>query len=155
MAALLDNPTTRQPDKRMVPEVATRRYSSAGGVVVHEDNVLVLDRPDRDEVRLPKGHIEDGESPDAAALRETAEEAGYDDLEIIVGLGDQVVEFDYKGHHYVRNEHYFLMHLRSDRQCERGPKDAAQFRVRWVPIASVLEELTFPAEQDAVRRALV
>jgi len=121
---------------------------------VHRDNVLVLDRPSRNEVRLPKGHIEDGESADVAALRETAEEAGYDDLEIVEDLGAQVVEFDYKGHHYIRNEHYFLMQLRSDRQCKRGPKDAAQFSVRWAPIASVLEELTFPAEQDAVRRAL-
>lgn len=134
--------------------MATRRYSSAGGVVVQGESVLVLDRPSRGEVRLPKGHIEEDESPDVAALRETAEEAGYDDLKIVSDLGSRIVEFDYKGHHYIRNEHYFLMHLRSDRQCERGPKDSAQFSVRWVPAASVVEELTFPAEQDAVRRAL-
>ncbi len=134
--------------------MATRRYRSAGGVVVHEDKVMLLDRPSRNEVRLPKGHIEDGESPDVAALRETAEEAGYDDLEIVADLGAQVVEFDYKGHHYIRNEHYFLMRLRSERQCERNPKDAAQFTVRWASVGSVLEELTYQAEQDAVRRAL-
>jgi 8-oxo-dGTP pyrophosphatase MutT (NUDIX family) len=115
---------------------------------------MLLDRPSRNEVRLPKGHIEDGESPSVAALRETAEEAGYDDLEIVADLGEQVVEFDYKGHHYVRNERYFLMRLRSERQCERSPKDAAQFTVRWATMDSVLEELTYQAEEDAVRRAL-
>lgn len=134
--------------------MATRRYRSAGGVVVHEGAVLVLDRPSRDEVRLPKGHIEDGEAPEAAALRETGEEAGYDDLEIVADLGSQVVEFDYKGHHYIRNEHYFLMHLRTDRQCERDAKDNAQFKVRWAPSHVVMDELTFSAEQDAVGRAL-
>ena len=114
----------------------------------------MLDRPSRGEVRLPKGHIEEDESPDVAALRETAEEAGYDDLEIVADLGNQIVEFDYKGHHYVRDEHYYLMRLRSDRRCARDPKDAAQFVVRWAPVESVLEELTFQAEQDAARKAL-
>lgn len=134
--------------------MATRRYRSAGGVVVHEGAVLVLDRPSRDEVRLPKGHIEDGEAPEAAALRETAEEAGYDDLEIVADLGSQIVEFDYRGHHYIRNEYYYLMHLRTDRQCERDAKDSAQFKVRWTSTEVVMDELTFSAEQDAVGRAL-
>ena len=122
--------------------------------MVHEGAVLVLDRPSRDEVRLPKGHIEDGEAPEAAALRETAEEAGYDDLEIVADLGSQIVEFDYRGHHYIRNEYYYLMHLRTDRQCERDAKDSAQFKVRWASTDVVMDELTFSAEQDAVGRAL-
>lgn len=134
--------------------MATRQYSSAGGVVIRDGAILVLDRPDRNEVRLPKGHIEEDESPEVAALRETAEEAGYDDLEIVADLGNQIVEFDYKGHHFIRDERYFLMRLRSERQRERDAKDAAQFVVRWTTIESVLDELTFQAEKDVVRRAL-
>ena len=133
--------------------MATRRYSSAGGVVIHDGTVLLLDRPGRDEVRLPKGHIEAGEDPAMAALRETAEEAGYDDLEIVADLGSQIVEFDYK-HHYVRSEHYFLMRLRSDRQCERDAKDSAQFNVRWAPLDAAEDALTFDGEKDALRRAV-
>jgi ADP-ribose pyrophosphatase YjhB (NUDIX family) len=40
---------------------------------------MLLIRPSRDEVRLPKGHVEAGETLRAAALREVAEETGYDD----------------------------------------------------------------------------
>ena len=51
-------------------------YTSAGGVVIDGtgDQVLVLVRPERDEVRLPKGHIEAWESAEDAALREVGEE---------------------------------------------------------------------------------
>jgi hypothetical protein len=75
-------------------------------------------------------------------------------LEIVADLGSQIVEFDYKRHHYVRNEHYFLMHLRSERQCERDAKDRAQFNVRWAPIDTAEEALTFEGEKDALRRAV-
>ena len=138
----------------MSDAMATRRYSAAGGVVVHEGNVLLLLRPNRNEIRLPKGHIEEGEDPVTAALRETAEESGYDDLEIVADLGSKVVEFDYNGRHFVRTEHYFLMSLRSDRQCVRDAKDQAQFAVRWAPFNAALDELTFEAERETVRRAI-
>jgi len=49
------------------------RYTAAGGVVVDAERVLVLRRPSRDEVRLPKGHIEKGESAQETALREVME----------------------------------------------------------------------------------
>jgi len=62
-------------------------YVAAGGVVIHEGQVLLLDRPGRGEVRLPKGHVEPGEEPAEAALREVREEAGYADLAILADLG--------------------------------------------------------------------
>ena len=58
----------------------TERYLAAGGVVVHDNQVLVLRRPHRAEVRLPKGHVEPGEDAAEAAIRETQEESGYQDV---------------------------------------------------------------------------
>ena len=89
----------------------TVQYAAAGGVVVRGGRVLVLRRPSKGEVRLPKGHIEPGESPDETALRETEEESGYGAADIESALGSQMVEFDHKGKHYIRTEHYFLMSL--------------------------------------------
>jgi 8-oxo-dGTP pyrophosphatase MutT (NUDIX family) len=131
----------------------TVRYRAAGGVVVHAGNVLLLDRPTRNEVRLPKGHIEDGESPAAAALRETAEESGYAALEIVADLGMRTVEFVYKKTQYIRDEYYYLMRLRAEEMAARPPADEAQFRPVWVPLADAERQLTFEAEQDVLRRA--
>jgi 8-oxo-dGTP pyrophosphatase MutT (NUDIX family) len=130
------------------------KYISAGGVVIHEDHLLLLDRPARGEVRLPKGHIEAGETPGMAAVRETVEETGYRDLEIVADLGSQVVEFDYQGKHYVRTEHYFLMRLQSQQQVPRNEEDAADFTVIWKPLAQAVELLTFAAERNVARKAI-
>lgn len=48
------------------------RYVAAGGVVVGAGRVLVLERPGRNELRLPKGHVEHGESAEAAPFERSA-----------------------------------------------------------------------------------
>ncbi len=80
--------------------MALKQYAAAGGVVIDDGRMLLLDRPLRREVRLPKGHIDPGETAAQAALRETAEESGYDDLEIMSDLGSQVVKFNFQGKIY-------------------------------------------------------
>ena len=61
-----------------------RQAPAAGGVVVIDNQFVAIERngiPD-----LPKGHIEKGETPEVAALREVEEETGITDLEIIKEL---------------------------------------------------------------------
>jgi 8-oxo-dGTP pyrophosphatase MutT (NUDIX family) len=60
---------------------AVSEYSHAGGVVARivdreREYLLVEARRSRGEWVLPKGHIEPGETPEAAAEREVQEEAG-------------------------------------------------------------------------------
>lgn len=141
-----------------------RRYRSAGGVVIQQDvieglpsgraYVLLLDRPGRDEIRLPKGHIDPGESAKIAALRETEEESGYGDLRVLADLGSNTVEFDYNDEHYIRDEHYYLMGLESARRSVQPDNDIAQFRPLWIALNDAPDQLTFAAEQDVVRRAV-
>jgi len=141
------------------------QYAAAGGVVVQrgivpdlyveETHLLLLDRPRRAEVRLPKGHIDPGESAEEAALRETCEESGYCDLEILADLGRRTVEFEYKGRHYEREDHYFLMRLLSARQTARPASDARQFKVVWAPLSEACGQLTFEIEQLFAQDAAV
>lgn len=131
-----------------------KRYETGGGIVVHEGKVLLLDRPKRGEVRLPKGHIDPGETPEMTALRETTEESGYADLQIIAALGCHLVEFDYEDTHYIRNEYYFLMQLTGTQRIKRSKLDEKQFRPIWVPFADAVAKLTFPAEKQVVSLAL-
>jgi 8-oxo-dGTP pyrophosphatase MutT (NUDIX family) len=133
--------------------MAKKEYQAAGGVVIHDGRMLLLDRPSRGEVRLPKGHIERGEDAQSAALREVMEESGYAGLEILADLGSRRVEFDYDGARVVRSEHYFVMGLVSDLQFERSKGDANQFNVLWAPLDTAPSLLTYAAEQDAAQRA--
>lgn len=61
-----------------------RQAPAAGGVVVIDNQFVAIERhgiPD-----LPKGHIELGETPEVAAIREVEEETGITKLEIIKEL---------------------------------------------------------------------
>ncbi len=134
--------------------IEIQRYSAAGGLVIHAGNMLLLDRPSRQEIRLPKGHIDPGETPEVTALRETAEESGYNDLVILTDLGSQTVEFEHENRHVIRTEFYFLMRLVSERQILRSPHDAAQFQVRWAPMEQAVDLLTYPPEKFVARKAI-
>lgn len=101
-------------------------------------------------MRLPKGHIEPGESRDQAALREVGEETGLTKLEILADLGSQVIEFDWRGHHYIRHESCFLMSITGGSRLGRPEK---QFECLWLTWEMALASLTYEAEQDWVRKA--
>ncbi len=134
------------------------RYRAAGGVVMNTegDRVLLLRRPHRlgpdgqPEIRLPKGHIEPGESREEAARREVREETGLSGLEIVADLGRQTVEFDWQDRHYVRDESYFLMVALPDAPTALPE---AQFERLWLPWEEALARLTFEAEREWLRRA--
>jgi 8-oxo-dGTP pyrophosphatase MutT (NUDIX family) len=129
-------------------------YVAAGAVIIHDGQMLLLDRPHRGEVRLPKGHVDPGETHSETALRETIEETGYFELEIVADLGERLVEFDYEGIHYRRTEHYYLVRKLGDGQAPRSVKDEQQFRPIWVPMAEAVEHLTYLAEQEVALRAI-
>jgi 8-oxo-dGTP pyrophosphatase MutT (NUDIX family) len=133
----------------------TVHYTAAGGVVMDGkgERVLLLVRPARDEVRLPKGHVDNYETAEEAALREVIEEAGYDDLEIVADLGEQLVVFSLDDRQVRREERYFLMRVLSHRQCLRPLEDEQQFFPTWVTWEEALHSLTYAAEQEWVRRA--
>jgi len=133
-------------------------YAAAGGVVVDAagKRILVLLRPGRlgpdgqPEVRLPKGHIESGESREQTALREVQEEAGLSGLAILADLGQQTVEFDWQDSHIIRDESYFLMALAGDEDTLCPEK---QFERLWLTWEEALARLTFEAEREWVRKA--
>jgi 8-oxo-dGTP pyrophosphatase MutT (NUDIX family) len=135
-----------------------RAYRAAGGVVTDAagERVLTLLRPGRlgpdgqPEVRLPKGHIESGETRQQAALREVGEEAGLLDVEILADLGHQTVEFDWQGYHYIRDESYFLMRPPAERPARLPEK---QFETLWLGWEEALSRVTFEAERKWLHRA--
>ncbi|MDX9972955.1 MAG: NUDIX domain-containing protein [FCB group bacterium] len=141
----------------------TKSYETGGGVVLNaQDQVLLLERRVlreeglRHEIRFPKGHIDPGETPEQAAVREVAEESGYCELEVLAPLGLNDIEYGHEGFHVYRREHYFLMRLRSD-TCsppQFSSDEEALFQVRWAANLDEAEHLlTYEGEKLFARRA--
>lgn len=129
-------------------------YASSGGVVLDSGRVLLVRKRDVPEVRLPKGHINPGESRREAAVREVREETGYLAVQPVADLGTQLVEFEHEGRWIRRWESYFAMVLTNPTRGPRAPEEEAKFEVFWAPVEEALELLTFESERQFLRRAL-
>jgi len=54
----------------------TENHHSAGGLVIEGDRILLISTRGGKRWQLPKGHVEEGETTEQAAVRETREETG-------------------------------------------------------------------------------
>jgi len=143
--------------------VKTRQHRTAGGVVVDGGGrLLALERRvTRDgtpvhEIRLPKGHIDPGETPEEAAVREVREESGYQGLEITADLGEAESEYTFQGARHHRVERYFLMRLTDPGRGAPQPvgEEEALFSPLWLDPGEAAERLTYPSEREFARRAV-
>lgn len=139
-----------------------KRHFTAGGVVADPQGMLLVIERDVDregetihEVRLPKGHIDPGESAEEAALREVLEETGYRGVAIASDLGVAHSEYTFRGARHWREERYFLMRLCSPRRDAPSPMspEEALFTPRWLPPAEAEAAMTYPSEREFIRRA--
>jgi ADP-ribose pyrophosphatase YjhB (NUDIX family) len=141
------------------PPKVTRSEISAGGLVVRRGHdrveVLIARQHDRNRGeltgRLPKGHLDPGETNEEAALREVREEVGVE-ARIVAPLGEVAYVFheEREGIRIAKTVHFYLM------AWERGearPADGEMQSVAWVPIAEAAAGLTFESERDVVARA--
>src|SRR5215207_6401706 len=74
---------------RRAGDLPVRIETSSGGVVFRratEDNQFLLIRDPCANWGLPKGHLEGGETPSQAAVREVAEETGLLELSVVAQL---------------------------------------------------------------------
>lgn len=136
----------------------TRYYAAAGGLLERNGQLLLLHKHLKDEYVLPKGHIEPGESKEDAAVRETREETGFTNVEILADLGTLRAEFDLDGVHYLRDETYYLMRLVDETRNITSDHDDAEhdqtaFRQLWVPAAEAADRLSFEPARTFARRA--
>ena len=120
----------------------------SGGVVVRKVDgawqclLVAATGPDSEWV-LPKGHIENGESPEEAALREVREEAGIVGP-VLTALG--IWQFDV-GETTIAVE-YFLI------RAEETTAQSEDRAVRWLPFQEAIAATPFDEARGAILSAL-
>ena len=99
---------------------------------------------------LPKGHPDRGESAEAAAAREVAEETGIA-AEFVEKLGDVRYNYVRNGRRVPKRVEFFLFRYRSGDPADH---DHEIEDARWMPLEEAAQALTYAGEREMVARAL-
>ncbi|MEI6407247.1 MAG: NUDIX hydrolase [Actinomycetes bacterium] len=156
--------TPAQPLKKPGVKPNTSQYAkrvdevSAGGLVIDASGTkgLLIGRRDlKDHNRerllwsLPKGHIELGETPEQAAIREVAEETGIES-EISRSLG--VIDFWFMagGKRIHKTVHHYLF---KEVGGALAPQISEVDDVGWFPLSEIIEMLAYPDEKKLIAKS--
>lgn len=148
MASPRDQVPRRAPLRRV-------EETSAGGFVLdrrgaHPQAALIAraDRRGRLAWSLPKGHIEEGETPEQAAVREIHEETGITGS-ILAPLGTIDFWFMAEDRRVHKTVHHFLL---AAQDLELSDADAEVAEVAWVPLDEVGARLRYADERRLLSR---
>jgi 8-oxo-dGTP pyrophosphatase MutT (NUDIX family) len=103
---------------------------------------------------LPKGTIEEGETPQEVALREVGEETGLSRLRVVADLGEERYSFYWRADraYYDKTVRYFLLEFLGGEdphpQAEEG-----FVACEWVSPDEALTRITYKETREVVRRA--
>jgi 8-oxo-dGTP pyrophosphatase MutT (NUDIX family) len=132
---------------------------SAGGLVVDRAVtrpaaavIARVNRAGRVEWCLPKGHLENGETPEQAAVREIAEETGITGR-VIDSLGVIDFWFSAEGRRIHKRVHHYLLEATGGTLTVDGDPDREAVDVAWVPLDDLARVLEFPNERKIARAA--
>lgn len=132
----------------------TRNEHSSGGVVIAlrdgVPHVALIATRNKTRWGLPKGAVTEGETSEAAALREVQEETGLvarivrllDTIEYFFRAGDTVIQ---------KRVDFYLMEYVSG---ELEPQLSEVDDVQWVELTSSLQRASFESERKLLQMAL-
>ena len=139
----------------MAPRAGKAREEiSAGGVVVRLHGGRPLFLLIRDSYRnwgFPKGHLEPGETADADAIREVAEETGLGDLRLRAEIETIDWYFRFRGRLIHKVCHFYLME--SDSAVTSPQRDEGITACRWETFERAAELVSYENARAVLRRA--
>lgn len=145
-----------------------KRARSAGGVVFRrpptgaaapssdpaETPLVLLLQHETGKWMLPKGTIEPGETPEAVALREVAEETGIHNVRVVADLGEERYTFFWRAEntYYDKTVHYYLLEWLGGEE-PRPQREEGFLRCEWTSLPEALERIKYKETRQVVRRA--
>ena len=132
---------------------------SAGGVVFRwvaggdaaPRPVFLLIRDSYRNWGFPKGHLEDGEAPERAAVREVAEETGLDGLVVHGSIETIDWYFRFRGRLIHKVCHFFLM--RTDLASTCPQRDEGITACRWAAYDEAIGMVSYDNAREVLKRA--
>ncbi len=143
----------------MSPRGRAREEVSAGGVVFRygaaadgaREPLFLLIRDSYRNWGFPKGHLEDGEGPECAALREVAEETGLGELAVAGVIETIDWYFRFRGRLIHKVCHFYLM--RTDRASTCPQRSEGITACRWAPFDEAVALVSYANAREVLRRA--
>lgn len=137
-----------------MPRTHARDETSAGGIVFRMDAGQPLYLLIRDSYKnwgFPKGHVEQGEQPEAAALREVKEETGLIDLTIRAPIDTIDWFFRFRGRLIHKVCHFYLMETA---EATTSPQRAEGITAcRWTRFEEAQSLISYGNARELLRRA--
>ena len=139
-------------------KVATMDQISAGGVAFRwkdsKPEIAIVSVKPKLRWQLPKGIVDEGESPEVTAVREVREEAGVETERIRL---IETIEYWYRSVRqgqpvrYHKFVHFYLLQYISGDVSDHDHEVAES---RWVSFEEALEMLAFKGEREVAEKAL-
>jgi 8-oxo-dGTP pyrophosphatase MutT (NUDIX family) len=102
---------------------------------------------------LPKGQITPGDSAEATALREVAEETGLEGT-LERKLGDIRYVYTWKGERVFKVVSFFLVRYRRGRIDDLPSEHRHEVtEARWIPLDEASDHLTYKSEREIAQKA--
>ena len=130
--------------------MSTELETSYGGVVLRGDELLVITPAGKTVTGLPKGGMEQGESPEQVAAREVREETGVV-ANVLEPLGDVRYTYRRGGRRVRKTVHFFLCEYVDGSTSDH---DHEVDDARWIALSNARETLSYPGERALIDRLL-
>lgn len=136
------------------PGNGARDETSAGGVVFRLDGrepLVLLIRDSYQNWGFPKGHVEDGEQPEQAAVREVSEETGLGELTVRGSIDTINWFFRFRGQLIHKYCHFYLIETA---ESETSPQRAEGITAcRWTSFGEAESLISYANAREVLRRA--
>ena len=127
------------------------RHHSAGGLVIGEHGVLLISTREGSRWQLPKGHLEAGEGPEQAAVREVREETGVTGRIVSPLPGIDYFFVEQRERRIHKHVDFFLLRYESGDPTGFDPREVSG--AGWFSWEEALARLSFPSERRVVEAA--